>query len=476
MTHFLPLQFLRGLLVFLTLFSETAFSAQPPNVLLITIDDLNDWNNLLDPDSQLDVPNLKILASRGMLFTKAYCASPACNPSRVATFTGLRPTTSGVYGNKSDWRKALPDRKTLMQRFRDAGYDVRGAGKIFHHHLDGAFHDDASFDDFQPMRTQLYPPDKLNGAPDYGSRNTDWGRWPAKIEDSIDFQSVSYCTEVLKTSSEKPVFLACGIFKPHSPFFAPKRYHEPFLGLELPARHQTDWDDLPPGANDLLQSKKWFWQGMMQLDREQPGSYQDFIQSYAACVTFADSQVGRLLNALDSGPMKDNTIVVLWSDHGFHLGEKDHIEKFALWEKSTHIPFIVSAPNQYIAFAKPGTKCDRPIDMTAIYPTLLEICNLHSDAQCDGQSLGPLLRDPNAIWEKPALMTYLRGNHSVRSDRWRYIRYADHSEELYDHQSDPQEWKNLAADEQYETVIAEHRAWLPNVEVEQVSDFKGKSH
>ena len=453
-------------------FAAEEASPTKPDVLFIVVDDLNDWNSLLDPNAPIKVRNLERLAARGMLFTRAYCTSPACNPSRVATLTGLRPTTSGVYGNKSDWRKALPDRATIMQRFLAAGYDVRGAGKIFHHHLSGAFHDDNSFVEFQQMRPQKYPPEKLNKAPRYGSRNTDWGQWPRQIDDSIDFHTVNYCVETLRSqdgaNKDQPLFLACGIFKPHSPFFAPSKYHKPYQDVRLPVRKPDDWSDLPSGARSLLRSKAWFWQGMMRLEQDIPGSYQKFIRSYAACVAFADDQIGRVLDALDESPRRDNTIVVLWSDHGFHLGEKGHIEKFALWEKSNHVPFIVVAPG----VTKPGSRCGRPIDMTVLYPTLLELCGLHADSRCDGQSVVPLLRDSSARWERPALMTYLRGNHAVRSERWRYIRYADGTEELYDHERDLQEWHNIAGNPKFADVVAALRKWLPQSEAQPVADLR----
>lgn len=447
-----------------------------PDVLFFVVDDMNDWISVLGKKAPIKTPNLERLASRGALFTRANCASPACNPSRAATLTGLRPTTTGVYGNKSDWRAATPKRKTIMQRFKGAGYDVRGAGKIFHHHMNGAFHDDASFDDFQHMRPQRYPPRKLNGATKYGSRNTDWGEWPKRVEDSIDFHTANYCVRMLsKPVGSKPLFLACGIFKPHSPFFAPTSYHEPYRGITLPVRKEDDWNDLPTGANALMRNKKWFWQGMMKVEQNKKGSYQDFIRAYAACAAFADAQIGRVLDALDKSPRRDNTIVVLWSDHGFHLGEKDHIEKFALWEKSNHIPFVVVAPG----VTKPGSRCKRPVDMTVLYPTLLELAGLSADMKCEGQSVVPLLRDPESKWERPALMTYMRGNHAVRSDRWRYIRYADGSEELYDHASvpgsndaDSREWKNLASEKQHADVIAQHRKWLPTKEAKQARDLK----
>lgn len=443
-----------------------------PDVLFIVVDDMNDWVSLLDPEAPIKTPNLERLAQRGTLFTRAYCSSPACNPSRVSALTGLRPSTTGVYGNSSDWRGAVPDRRTIMQQFMAAGYHVRGAGKIFHHHLDGAFHDDASFHDFQHMRPQAYPPKKLNGAPRYGSRNTDWGPWPERVEDSIDFQTVSYCVEALdRPVSDKPQFLACGLYKPHSPFFAPATYFEAARDIGLPVRKPDDWSDLPTGAASLMRSTRWFWDGMMEVEDDQEGSYQDFIRAYAACAAFADAQVGRLLDALDRNPRRDNTVVVLWSDHGFHLGEKDHIEKFALWEKSNHIPFIIVAPG----VSEPGSRCDRPVDLCALYPTLLELGGLPADTTCDGQSLVPLLRDPEASWNRPAVMTYTRGNHAVRSDRWRYIRYADGSEELYDHDADPNEWNNVAGQQRHAAVMASHERWLPVAEARQVPDLKKRN-
>lgn len=445
--------------------------ARRPDILFFVVDDLNDWNSLLDPESPIQTPNLQRLADRGMLFTRAYCVSAACNPSRAATLTGLRPTTTGVYGNKSDWRGSMPDRKTIMQQFGAAGYSVRGAGKIFHHHLDGAFHDPTSFDDFLSMRPQLYPDRKFNDAAEYGSRNTDWGEWPPRVEDSIDFQTATYCARALREfRDDQPLFLACGIFKPHSPFFAPVEYHQPYLAIDPPVRKPDDWADLPSGAATLLSDKKWFWQGMAAVDQRKPGSYRKFVRSYAACAAFADAQIGRVLDALDDSPRRDNTIIVLWSDHGFHLGEKNHIEKFALWEKANHIPFIVVAPG----VTEPGTRCDRPVDLSVLYPTLLELGGLEADPACDGQSIVPLLKNPNGHWQRPAVMTYMRGNHAVRTDRWRYIRYADGTEELYDHAVDPHEWDNVAGEKQFKEIIVSHRKWIPEFEAKQVKDLKSK--
>ncbi len=464
---FLIRVYLFGLLASLSV--AHLFSKSRPDVLFIVIDDLNNWISLLDQDAPIATPNLERLARRGMLFTRAYCASAACNPSRVATLTGLRPSSSGVYGNRSDWRRALPKRRTLMQHFKEGGYLVRGAGKIFHHHLGGAFHDKASFDDFQPMAPQNMPPKKLNGALRYGSRNTDWGVWPNKESDTIDSQTVDYCIQtLLETPKEQPLFLACGIFKPHSPFFAPPGYQEGLSKMPLPERKEDDWADLPTGAKRLMARTKWFWTGMQGVERKSPGAYAEFVRAYAACSRFADAQVGRLLDALDRSSRRDNTLIVLWSDHGFHLGEKDHIEKFALWEKSNNIPFVLVAPG----ITKAGGRCSASLDLTVIYPTLLELCGLPPESKCSGRSIVPLLKNPQVQWDYPAVMTYGRGNHAVRTRDWRYIRYSDGSEELYKHPEDPHEWYNLSGKLEYRSIIEAHRKWIPQNEVSPVQDLR----
>jgi len=445
-----------------------------PNVLFIAVDDLNDWITLLDPKAPIRTPNLTRLAERGVVFTRAYCASAACNPSRVALLTGKRPSTTGVYGNKADWRGAMPDAVTLMQHFMAHGYRVEGAGKVFHHHWGGAFHDPKSFHRFQMMPD---PPDapmptaKLNGLAWYGSPNTDWGTWPGDEAEHVDVRTVDFCVARLHEPRDngQPLFLAAGIFRPHMPFFAPERYFAEYPTDEvvMPKTKDDDLDDIPSGGQRLLAAKKWFFEGMMKAERESPGTWREAVRGYQACATFADAQIGRLLDALDAGPSRDNTIVVLWSDHGYHLGEKRHWEKFALWEKTTHVPYVIVAPG----VAKAGGRCDRPVDLTSVYPTLIELCRLAPRHDLDGESLVPLLRDPQAEWEPPAVMTYRRGNHAVRTARWRYIRYADGTEELYDHDADPHEWNNLADDPEHASVVRDHRRWLPSIDAEPVPDL-----
>jgi len=464
---------LTAVLAILCAGSPDARAAARPDVWFIVVDDLNDWIRLLDKDAPIRTPNLERLASRGVLFERAYTASPACNPSRVAVLTGLRPATSGVYGNKTDWRRALPDAVTLPRHFMDHGYRVEGAGKIFHHHYGGAFHDADSFHAFQGMPD---PPDapmparKLNGLSWYGSPNTDWGIWPAREADHVDVRTVDFCIGRLRAKRDRPLFLACGIFRPHMPFFAPARWFDqyPKTGLELPELKDGDTADIPSGGQALLKQKAWFWKGMLKADQETPGAWRDAVRAYQACAGFADAQVGRLLDALDASGRADSTVIVLWSDHGYHLGEKTHWEKFALWEKTTHVPFLIVAPG----VAKAGGVCHRPVDLMSVYPTLIELCGLTPKPELDGVSLLPLLRAPDAPWERPAVMTYQRGNHAVRSERWRYIRYADGSEELYDHSNDPNEWTNLADDPGRQDIKARLRKWLPKQSAKPAPDLK----
>jgi len=452
--------------------STTKTKKPKPNVLFLVIDDLNDWISVLNKNNPIKMPNLEKLASEGALFTHAYCSSPACNPSRVSVMTGLRPDHTGVYGNKSDWRGALPDAVTIQQYFMKAGYYSAGAGKVFHHHWDGAFHDKASFDNFL-MLPKTYPdtpmPEKkLNEFDWYGSRNTDWGCYPENEKDAVDYRTSSYGVNFLSVKHDKPFFLSIGIFRPHMPFFAPKSYFDnyPLKEIQMPLVKDDDWNDLPTGAEKLLSSSKWFWQGMEKAIEKDPDAWKMMVNAYQACATFADAQIGRVLNALGESSYRDNTIIVLWSDNGFHLGEKQHIEKFALWEKTTHVPLIFVFPGQI----KAGIIVDKPVDLTTIYPTLIELCGLKFKEGLDGKSLVPLFKNPDADFP-PALMTYMKGNHAIRMERWRYIQYADGTEELYDHSKDENEWNNLANDAQYQKVLDELKKYVPKQNADQVPDM-----
>jgi arylsulfatase A-like enzyme len=450
-----------------------AHSNSRPNVLFITIDDMNDWISIFDPANPIRTPNLEKLAKRGVFFSRAYASSPSCNPSRASFLTGTRPHKTGIYGNKSDWRAALPKAETIQQYFMKNGYYSAGAGKIFHHHWDGAFHDNASFDDFQPM-PDIYPDapmptKKLNGLEWWGTKNSDWGAWPLKAQDAVDYKTASYAESFLAKGHDRPFFLSIGIFRPHMPFFSPPEniaQYQKTAGPVMPAVKKDDWNDLPSGATKLMEENKWFWQGIEKAMTEDPKTWQTMVTGYQAAATFADQQIGRVLDALEKSPYQNNTIIVLLSDHGYHLGEKQHLEKFALWEKTTHIPFIWVAPGQIA----PGTTIDKPVDLTTVYPTLIDLCRLQKKNDLDGLSLMPLFKNPKADFP-PALMTYMKGNHAIRTGRWRYIQYEDGTEELYDHSGDSNEWTNLADKKDLQQIKEGLKKYIPKESADPVKDM-----
>ncbi len=426
-----------------------------PNVLFVAFDDLNDW--ALAEDSPLHMPHLESLARRGARFTRAYTHSPACNPSRAAILLGRATAKTGIYDNRADWRRAFPDAVTLPRYFLEHGYEVKGAGKIFHHHRNSAYHDDWAFHEFQKMQLDPMPARKLNGVPEVSSRNYDWGPWPLDETQTPDARAAEYAERFLREEHERPFFLAIGLFRPHMPFHAPPRYFAryPLESLRLPALFENDLADIPSGGLALWRKARHFWDAMQAGEGRRPGTWRESVQAYQASCTFADHQLGRVLTALAESPYADETIIVVWSDHGYHLGEKDHWEKFALWEKTTHVPLVVVAPG----VTTPGSRIGQPVTLLDLYPTLLELAGLPARGDLDGESLTPLLLDPRAKRERPAVMTYLAGNHAVRAERWRYIRYADGTTELYDHERDPNEWRNVAA--QHPGVARELDRWLP---------------
>jgi len=424
-------------------------AAEKPSVLFIPVDDLNVWVGALGGHPDAKTPNLDRLAARGTLFTRAYCAAPACNPSRAALLTGVRPSTSGVYHNSQPWRPALKNSVTLSQHFMANGYRAVSGGKIFH----GGFDEDASWHDVFRARGKSPEPAKL---PANGIANTahfDWGPVDAPDEDMPDHKMVTWAIDFLNKKHDKPFFLAAGFVKPHLPWFVPRKYFDlhPLDKVTLPKTNEKDLDDVP-AAGRRVARPEGDHRKVVQSD-----TWRQAVQGYLAAISFLDAQLGRLLDALDKSPHAATTIVVLWGDHGWHLGEKQHWRKFALWEEATRAPLLFAVPG----VTRPGTRCDRAVDFMAIYPTLVELCGLPAAKDQEGASLVPLLKDPAAAWDRPALTTHGRNNHAVRTDRYRFIRYADGSEELYDHSSDPLEWTNLAGKPELSPVKEQLAAFLP---------------
>jgi len=434
-----------------------ASAAEKPNVLFIAVDDLNAWVGCLGGHPQARTPNIDALAARGMNFTRAYCASPVCNPSRTALLTGLRSSSTGVYDN-SDTRAATRCRDVppLNTWFHDHGYRVVGAGKIYHGDADQW----GTWDDYAPVgRHRELPPARDE---DGGVGGIRFAISDAADEESVDFHTVDYCIEQLGKRHDRPLFLACGLHKPHMSWNVPRKYYDlfPLESIQLPRVLESDLDDVPPAGRAMARPD-----GDHRAILES-GRWKEAVRGYLAAGAFCDAMVGRLLRGLDESPLRESTIVVFWGDHGWHLGEKQHWRKFALWEEATRAPLFVVAPG----VTRPGTTCDAPVDFMSIYPTLCDLCGLDTPGHVQGSSVTPLLADPRAAWDRPAVTTHGFMNHAVRSRAWRYIRYANGDEELYDEIADPLEWRNLAGDPRHAAVKTELAAWLP---AENVPDGAG---
>lgn len=430
-----------------------ANSPRKPNVLFIAVDDLNDWVGCLGGHPQARTPHIDALAARGVSFARAYCASPVCNPSRSALMSGLRSSTSGVYSNDIDRRSTAANAVVpLNTHFHNAGYLVVGAGKIYHGDGDqfGVWDEYAKVKrgggDLLPESGESTGVDGIRFAP-----------IDAADEEMHDFHTVDYCVAQLQKRREKPLFLACGLHKPHMAWNVPRKYYDmfPVESIELPKTLETDLDDVPPAGRKMAQPD-----GDHRKILES-GRWKEAVRGYLAAGAFADAMVGRLIAGLDASPYRDDTIIVFWGDHGWHLGEKQHWRKFALWEEATRAPLFFVVPG----LTKPKGVSQRTVDFMSIYPTLCELCGLEAPKHVEGVSARALLADPQAAWDRPALTTHGYKNHAVRSEKWRYIRYADGGEELYDEVADPLEWKNLASDPKFADVKIELARWLPKTDI-----------
>jgi len=424
--------------------------AAAPNILFIAIDDLRDWANYLGY-KQARTPNMDRLAAMGVAFANNYCAAPVCNASRTALLTGLRPSTTGVYENGHDWRvnKTAQSVPTLPVWFRQHGYLANASGKLYHE----AYRKASEWDDYQPMQrtAQLPSPAKNNGVAGIRFRPL-----IGEDKDFLDYKTVDYCIAQLRKKHDKPLLLGCGFHFPHMPWDVPQKYFDmfPLDKIELP-KVQPSLDGLPETG------RRWARKSGDHANILKSGRWKEAVQAYLACITFMDTQLGRLLDAFEKSAHKDNTIIVLWSDHGWHLGEKEHWRKFALWEESTRSPMIWVVPG----LTKPGGFCKRTVDYMDLYPTLCDVAGLPLPKHLEGKSYRSLLANPDAAWDRPAVTTYWQDNHSVRTEKWRYIRYRDGGEELYNHDTDPLEWKNLAKDPKYASVKEELKKWLPKINV-----------
>ncbi len=331
--------------------------------------------------------------------------------------------------------------------FKNAGYFVAGAGKIYHSNT----YYPGEFDEYFEKRD----PDEGDPAAK-GITRAEGFHTPVthdiQDKDLADWHVVNYCIKQLEAKRDRPFFIACGLFRPHLPWVVPRKYYDlfPLETINLPPFKENDLDDLPPAAKRMVKLNDH--QKIIESDR-----WKAAIQSYLASIAYTDMNIGRLLDALEKSPHRDNTIVVLWSDHGWHLGEKSHWRKFALWEEATRMPLIWVVPG----VTKPGGICERTVDLMSVYPTLCALAGIPVPAHVEGENIKPLLANPKASWNTPAVTTFGFQNHAVRTEQWRYIRYADGSEELYDHSKDPYEWTNLAGSKDTRKNRSEQAKWLP---------------
>ena len=428
-----------------------------PNVLFIAVDDLNTWLHVLDSPQSYS-PNIDRLAEKSVVFTHTYCAAPYSGPSRAATLTGRQPFSSGYYTHvkQTNFRDnvQLCDVVTLPQYFKEHGYETMGSGKIFHEVVDSV-----SWNNYYPSMHEARPAETFQKkiSIDYNADgNIKWGtaKWAdgkrGKMGDEVVAEWVA---GQLNTKRDKPFFLGAGFYKPHLPWIVPQEFYDLYAlnDIVLPEINPNDLDDIPEVG--LRMNRKCIHDVIVSK-----GLWERAVQAYLSCVSFTDSCIGRILEAYENSPERDNTIIVLWSDHGWSLGSKFHWQKMALWEEETKCTFMIHIPG----VTDRGARCTSAVSLLDIYPTLLDLCGLPANPNLEGKSIAPLLQNPTAEWNHPVITTWGENNYSVRSNRYRYIRYYDGGEELYDHQTDSLEWTNLASKRRYASIKSHLKAYLPD--------------
>lgn len=442
--------------------ASSTVKADRPNVLFITVDDLNDWVGCLGGNPDAKTPNLDLLAQRSVLFSNAHCQVALCYASRASFMTGMYASKTGIYNNSSkSANDAYRQAKHMPVWFREHGYRAMCMGKIYHNdHGKRAFWDEIGP---KTLRWGPEPPSGRQFARRFGKDAQDSLAWAAldiKKGGMPDEKIAAWGIEKLSQEYDQPFFLSLGFYKPHTPMTAPKRYFDRFDrdSLTLPNVLENDLDDVPEiGRRWVLDRSKLIAEDA--VTQYSPTYRRELVHAYHACVALVDDCIGQVLNQLENSPYADNTIVVLCSDHGWHLGEKNHWRKWMPWEESTRSLLIVRSP-QSVAN---GSVCERTVGLIDIFPTLAELCGLTPPNQLQGLSFRGLLDNPLESWDRPALTSTKPGNHTVRSERWRYIRYVDGSEELYDHTNDPNEWHNVAADSKMNEIKKQHGIWIDHL-------------
>ncbi len=462
--------------IFLTAFVSTTSAADNrPNVLFLAVDDMNDWIGCLETTPHAITPNIDRLAQRGVNFTNAHTAGVFCAPSRAAIFSGQFASTTGCYETPYYFANH-PEIESLQVSFAKAGYTTLGAGKLFHHPA-GAI-DQRGWSEFflrnqiqresgWPLESwseetpvpQPFPASIYNKGQKFkAGLFLEWGGIPNDKEGEMaDTIRVNWAVEQLQKKHDTPFFLACGLYAPHFPNYCPQKYFDLYdsADIELPPMRDDDLVDLPPKIRRKWENRKrQHHVKLVELD-----AVDDAIHGYLACISYADAMLGRVLNALSSSPYADNTIVVLWSDHGYHHGEKGNWGKHTLWERTSNVPFIWAGPG-----VAESAKTDVTASLIDIYPTLIEMCDLPKPQQrLEGYSLAATLKNPSAAMDRDVFLPFINpGEYAIISRKWRYITHGEDGEELYNVREDPNEWNNLALDDKYAAVKTRLRKSAPD--------------
>lgn len=424
-------------------------AAQKPNVLFISVDDLNDWTGY-SGHSHVISPNMDRLADDGVWFSRAYCQYAVCGPSRASLMSGLYPqqldgTAWQSKRNPVYEKVEAMGSKLLHTYLQDHGYKTMSVGKVMHRHqlpesdldVDGGrggwdHNKDA---DGNWLESNWFSEKTL----------TDWAVYTGEESQMSDTKAALWAVEQLEDSHEEPFMLMVGFYRPHAPWHVPQKYFDLYdpATIPLPAYRADDLDDIPPAGRAQLND------GYPRTDWAiQESQWRNIVHAYLASISFVDAKIGRVLDALETSPYRDNTIVILWSDNGYHLGTKNTFQKHTLWERSARVPLIIKVPG-----SKAKGRSERIVSLLDLYPTLLELCGLPPNDKVMGRSLVPLLENPEMEWDFPALTYGKDGGKSIRAGEYRFIQYGDGAEELYHHPSDPHEWINLVSNPDYAEVL-----------------------
>jgi len=458
-------------LLFMGIITCSCSPETKPNVIMICVDDMNDWVSCLNDFQNIETPNLDNMAGQGTLFTNAYCAAPLCNPSRTAIFTGMSPARTGIVNNARNksgvWKLRWPELNTLPLWFKKNGYTVVGGGKTYHETIPELYNPLHQWDEYFPLEIEKYKQKEhvkklgindrewFSDMPSHPNGSWDWGPFFCDDFDMGDGKTTKWAMDFLAEKHDKPFFLTLGLFHPHLPFYAPKKYFDaiPLDSVKLPEAPEWDLNDLPEGARKYMKSGK---DAKFQMVVDS-GELKNALRAYLASISYVDALMGHFMEAFEKSAYADNTILVFWSDHGYQFGEKNRFAKRSLWQRSTRILFTIKAPG----VTKKNVVSRQAVNLLDIYPTLIDLCDLPApEHTLDGLSLRPQLEDP-ATEKRPSVTVHEIGNNAVHDSRWTYIEYKDGGQELYDREADFAQWYNLANDPKYQSKIDSLKQWTP---------------